>query len=75
MRTISYSEARATLASLMDSVQDGDPVVVTRKGTLNSVVMVSLVEYTSLHETARLLSTSANRKRLLDALKSLKVPR
>lgn len=75
MRTISYSEARATLATLMDSVQDGDPVVVTRKGTLNSVVLMSLSEYTALHETARLMSTAANRKRLLDSLKSMKVPR
>jgi antitoxin YefM len=75
VRTISYSEARATLASLMDSVQDGDPVVVTRSGSHKSVVMVSMAEYSALHETARLLSTSANRRRLLDALESLKVPR
>jgi len=47
------------------------PVVIT-KNRDQSVVMLSLAEYESLQETAYLLRSPANAKRLLAAIESLK---
>lgn len=52
----------------MDRVcDDREAIVVTRKNG-RSVVMLSLEDYTSLEETAYLLRSPANAKRLLGAV-------
>lgn len=67
MDAITYTAARANLASTMDRVcDDHEPVIITRNGE-QSVVMVSLEDYKALEETAYLLRTPANARRLLSA--------
>ncbi len=71
MDAISYSSARAQLASNMSRVCDNhEPIIITRNGA-QSVVMLSLEDYQSLEETAYLLRSPANAKRLLDAITQL----
>jgi antitoxin YefM len=67
MDAISYTAVRANLASTMDRVcNDHEALIVTRNGA-QSVVMLSLDDYKALEETAYLLRTPANAKRLLAA--------
>jgi antitoxin YefM len=71
MSTISYTTARENLAATMDRVcDDREPVVITRQKQ-RSVVMLSLDDYESLTETAYLLKSRANARRLLAATKQL----
>jgi antitoxin YefM len=71
MDAISYTAARENLAATMDKVcQDRAPVIITRKRN-QAVVMLSLEEYESLEETAYLLQSPANAKRLLKAKEAL----
>lgn len=71
MDAISYTTARANLASTMDRVcNDHEALIITRNGE-QSVVMLSLEDYKALEETAYLLRTPANAKRLLAAAAQL----
>ena len=71
MKTMSYTESRARYAEVLDSVvDDREEVVITRAGH-NPVVIVSLDEYEALKETAYLLRSPANARRLLDAMERL----
>jgi len=71
MKAITYTAAREGLASTMDEVcRDRAPVIITRKRD-QAVVMVSLEDYESLEETAYLLRSPANARRLLAAIESL----
>lgn len=71
MNAISYTAARENLASTMDRVcEDHAPVIITRNRD-QSVVMLSLEDYESLEETAYLLRSPANAKRLLEAILAL----
>ena len=67
MDAITYSAARANLASTMDRVcNDHEALIITRNGE-RAVVMMSLEDYNALEETAYLLRSPANAKRLLSA--------
>ncbi len=71
MKTMSYSESRAHYAETLDSVTDDrEEVVVTRAGH-DPVVMVALDDYESLRETAYLLKSPENARRLLGAIDRL----
>lgn len=71
MDAITYSAARANLASTMDRVcEDHEPIVITRNGE-QSVVMLSLEDFNALEETAYLLRNPSNAKRLLTAVEQL----
>lgn len=71
MDTISYTAARAKLASTMDRVcEDHEPVIITRSNE-PSVVMISLEDYSALEETAYLLRSPKNARRLLEAIADL----
>ena len=71
MDAITYSVARANLAKTMDRVcNDHEPLIITRNGE-QSVVMLSLDDYKALEETAYLLRSPANAKRLLAAITDL----
>jgi antitoxin YefM len=69
MSNITYSRLRANLKSALDKVcEDHEPVFVERqKG--GDVVLLSRDDYESLQETAYLLRSPANARRLLDAMK------
>ncbi len=70
MDAISYTTARATLAKTMDRVcNDHTPVIITRKG--ESVVMISMEDYNALQETAHLLRSPKNARRLLESIAEL----
>ena len=59
------------LAKTMDRVcDDRSPVIVTRNNA-RSVVILSLEDYQALEETAYLLRSPKNAKRLLDAIAEL----
>lgn len=71
MDAITYTAARANLASTMDRVcEDHEPLIITRNGE-QSVVILSLDDYKALEETAYLLRTPTNAKRLLSAVAQL----
>lgn len=71
MDAITYSAARANLASTMDRVcNDHEALIITRNGD-QSVVMLSLEDFQALEETAYLLRNPANVKRLLSATAQL----
>lgn len=71
MDAITYTAARANLAKTMDRVcNDHEALIITRNGE-QSVVMLSLEDFKSLEETAYLLRSPANAKRLLAAIEAL----
>ncbi|ACV05226.1 type II toxin-antitoxin system prevent-host-death family antitoxin [Kytococcus sedentarius] len=71
MKTLSYTESRRRYAEVLDHVvDDREEVVITRAGH-EPVVIVSLEEYESLRETAYLMRSPANARRLLDAMDRL----
>lgn len=70
MNVITYTAARENLASTMDQVcLNRDPVIITRKRD-QAVVMISLEDYEALEETAYLLRSPANAKRLLKSIEA-----
>src|SRR5262245_54123955 len=71
MKSITYTAARENLASTINRVcEDNAPVLITCNRD-QAVVMLSLSEYESLQETAHLLRSPANVKRLLKSIESL----
>ncbi|MCU1589688.1 MAG: prevent-host-death protein [Frankiales bacterium] len=71
MKTMSYTESRARYAEVLDGVvNDREEVVITRAGH-PSVVIMSLDDFESLKETAYLMRSPANARRLLDAMERL----
>ncbi len=63
-----YTQARGTLAKLMDQVtHDREVVVIQRRGE-EDVAMIAASELEALLETAYLLRSPANAERLLSAL-------
>ena len=71
MDAMTYSTLRANLASTMDRVcDDHEVLIITRNGD-QAVVMLSLEDYKTLEETAYLLRTLTNAKRLLSAATQL----
>lgn len=71
MDAITYSSARSNLAATMDRVcDDSEPIIITRSGQ-RAVVMLSLEDFNALEETAYLLRSPKNARRLLDAVAQL----
>ena len=71
MKAITYTAARQNLAKTMESVcKDHSPVIITRK-TANYVVIMSLEDYEALEETAYLLRSPKNTRRLIESIVQL----
>ena len=71
MKAITYTAARQNLAKTMEEVcEDHAPVIVTRKKS-NSVVIMSLEDYAALEETAYLLRSPKNTRRLIESIVEL----
>lgn len=71
MDAIPYTRLRSNLAKEMDRVcDDHSPIIVTRKSA-RSVVMMALDDYEALQETAYLLRSPENARRLLESIADL----
>ena len=71
MDAISYTRLRANLAAVMDRVvEDHDAVIVTRNSR-PGVVLLSLEDYEAMQETAYLMRSPANAKRLMESVEQL----
>ncbi|RJG00291.1 YoeB-YefM toxin-antitoxin system antitoxin YefM [Noviherbaspirillum sedimenti] len=71
MDAISYTAARQNLAKTMDKVcLDHEPIIITRNNE-QSVVMMSLEDFKALEETAYLLRSPKNARRLLESIAQL----
>ncbi len=71
MEAITYTTARQNLAKTMDKVcSDHTPVIVTRNSS-NSVVIMSLEDFEALEETAYLLRSPKNTRRLIESIAQL----
>ena len=71
MTAISYTAARENLAATMDKVcEDHAPIVITRNRE-QAVVMMSLADFEALEETAYLLKSPKNAKRIMSAIAQL----
>lgn len=71
MNAMTYTHARSHLAATMEQVcDDHAPVIITRKNE-RAVVMISLEDYQALEETAYLLRSPKNARRLLESIMEL----
>ncbi|WP_242901194.1 type II toxin-antitoxin system Phd/YefM family antitoxin [Actinomadura terrae] len=71
MKTMTYSESRANYAETLNKViDDREEVIITRAGR-DPVVIVALDDYESLKETAYLLRSPENARRLLASIDRL----
>jgi antitoxin YefM len=75
MDTLSYSKLRANLKSALDRAVDDHEVIVVERAKGGDAVLLSREDYDSLAETAYLLRSPANAKRLLEAVKRPKKQR
>lgn len=65
MTHVSYANLRQNLSRYLDEVVNlGSPIVVTRRGGKNNVVMISAAEFAGWQETVHLLSSPKNAERL-----------
>jgi antitoxin YefM len=72
MQVISYSEARNSLKSVLDSVNDNaDVTIINRRDAGNAVVM-SLDHYNSIIETLYLMQNPANAAYLMESIAQFK---
>ena len=72
MQVISYSEARNSLKSVLDSVNDNaDVTIINRRDAGNAVVM-SLDHYNSIMETLYLMQNPANAAYLMESITQFK---
>ena len=71
MEATTYTTVRQNLAKTMEKVcKDHSPVIVTRQKS-DSVVIMSLEDYEALEETAYLLRSSKNTRRLIESIAQL----
>jgi antitoxin YefM len=71
MEVITYTAARQNLAKTMEKVcKDRTPMIVTRKSS-DSVVIMSLEDFEALEETAYLLRSPKNTRRLIESIAQL----
>lgn len=63
-----YTQARANLATLCDTVTQNREIVIIHRRGAEDVALIAASELEGLLETAHLLRSSANAKRLLAAL-------
>jgi len=63
-----YSKARANLANLCNQVSEDREIVLIRRRNAEDVALISSSELSSILETAHLLRSPKNARRLLTAL-------
>jgi antitoxin YefM len=65
---ITYTQARASLANLLDDVTENREIVIIKRRGGEDAALISAEELASLIESAYLLRSPANAERLLGAL-------
>ncbi len=71
-RVTNYTDLRTHLKTYCDEVADtGEPLIIQRRGGAD-VALVSLDELAGLEETAHLLRSPANARRLLESVRELR---
>jgi len=68
----SYTHARDHLASLLNEAAENREVVIIKRRGNEDVALIAADELTGILETAHLLRSKANRKRLLSALERVR---
>jgi antitoxin YefM len=68
-RAVSYSELRKKLKTVCDQVCDEHEPLLIRRRRGGDVVLIAKEHYESLEETAYLLSSPENARRLFEALR------
>ncbi|MSP28539.1 MAG: type II toxin-antitoxin system prevent-host-death family antitoxin [Methylococcales bacterium] len=72
MNILTFTEARASLKTVMDDVcKDHAPTVISRVNG-EHVVMLSLADFNSMTETMYLLGSANNASRLMESIAQLK---
>lgn len=66
--SLTYTQARANLARLLDEVSHNKEVVIINRKNAENVALVSESELSSILETAHLLRSPKNAQRLLKSL-------
>ena len=69
---LTYTQARANLASLLDKVSLDREIVIINRKKAEDVALISASELSSLVETAHLLRSPKNAERLLNALQRVR---
>lgn len=71
VESISYSDARNNLARMMDKVCDDHAAITITRKNARSVVIMSLEDFEALEETAYLLRSPENARRLIESISEL----
>lgn len=72
MKAITISNLRSRISYFFNLVSNSSEVlIIPRTNTDDAVVILSLKEYNALTETNYLMSSEANRKRLLESIEQL----
>ncbi len=71
MRVVGYSEFRNNLAHNLNVVNEDTEIVIVARAQGKNVVVIDMDEYNSIMETLHLVSTSANRKRIDEAIEEM----
>ncbi|HHD83325.1 MAG TPA: type II toxin-antitoxin system prevent-host-death family antitoxin [Campylobacteraceae bacterium] len=75
MQAVNYSHARNNLKSLIDDVDENfEEYLITTKNNTKAM-LISVDEYNAMKETLYLLSTPANRERLLESIQQIEAGR
>lgn len=68
MRVVSYSEARNSLKSVLDTVADDQDITIINRRDGSDAVVMSLEHYQSVMETLHLMASPANAASLAKAI-------
>lgn len=72
MKTTNVAELRKNFKSKMDQIYEDHDILIINRPEDKDMVMLSLRDFNALKESAYLLSTAANAKKLSESLDQLK---